>query len=48
MFIAVLCQEMSWTYQQYMSQPIWFIELLRNKMVIDNKAHEMALKKMKR
>ncbi len=48
MFIAVTCQEYGWTYQEYMSQPIWFIELVRQKMVIDSKNHEMAMKKLRK
>jgi hypothetical protein len=48
MFIAVICQEYGWTYQEYMSQPIWFIELLRQKMIIDSKNHEMSMKKLRK
>jgi hypothetical protein len=26
--IAILCKEMSWTYEEYLSQPTWFILML--------------------
>ena len=26
--IAVLCKEMGWTYEEYLSQPTWFILVL--------------------
>lgn len=33
----MLCQEMSWTYQEYMNQPMWFVQLLFDKIQEDNK-----------
>lgn len=36
--IAVLCQHMGWTYQQYMSQPRWLIQTLEIKL--NEEAHE--------
>lgn len=47
MFMLIICQEVGWTYQEYMSQPIWFIEALRSKMSIDNKRTEMEMKKLR-
>jgi len=35
--IISLCQEMRWTYQEYLSQPLWFIETLMDKLKMDNK-----------
>ncbi len=26
-----MCAQMKWTYQQYISQPTWFIELMKHK-----------------
>jgi hypothetical protein len=26
--IAVLCKEMGWTYEEYLSQPTWFVAML--------------------
>jgi len=31
-----ICQEMGWTYQEYMAQPVWFINLLKDKLQIDS------------
>jgi len=48
MFMLIICQEVGWTYQEYMSQPTWFIEALRQKMVLDNKRSEMEAKKLRK
>ncbi len=37
MVMIAICQEMGWTYEEYLNQPIWFINLLKAKMIIDNK-----------
>lgn len=37
MMIVLLCQEMKWTYQEYLCQPAWFLRALRQKLEIDNK-----------
>lgn len=37
MNVAVVCQEMKWTYDEYMSQPSWFLTLLAEKMNHDGK-----------
>jgi len=44
MQMVAICHEFKWTYQQYVNQPTWFIELIKAKMVRDNKAQELALK----
>lgn len=41
-----ICKEFGWTYQEYLAQPIWFIKLIREKMIIDNKELEMQQKKL--
>jgi len=33
----MLCQDMKWTYQEYLDQPHWLIEFLNEKRIIDNK-----------
>lgn len=33
---VALCSDMGWTYQDYLSQPKWFIYLLFKKMEIDS------------
>lgn len=47
MQIVTVCEEFGWTYDEYMNQPHFFLELIREKMVRDNKAQELALKKAK-
>lgn len=42
MHIAVICQEMKWTYDEYMSQPTWFIEMIAAKMNEDGKQMKKA------
>ena len=36
MAVAV-CQEMKWTYQDYLCQPLWLIQTLIDKLKRDNK-----------
>jgi len=45
MLIVVICQEYGWTYEQYMSQPFWFIRLVQEKMSRDSKERNRANKK---
>lgn len=45
MFMVAICQEFGWTYNEYMKQPDFFIELIREKMVRDNKEQKMKAKK---
>ena len=35
MAVVSVCQEMGWTYDDYMEQPSWFISLLMVKLEID-------------
>lgn len=47
MQIVSICEQFSWTYREYMSQPVWFIELLKAKLEIDSseaKRHNKRLK----
>ena len=46
MFAVWVCEKFGWTYQQYLAQPTWFITLIREKTMRDNKEKEMQLKKM--
>lgn len=34
--IAIVCERMHWTYQDYLSQPVDFIEVLKLKWRLDN------------
>lgn len=45
MQIVVMCETFGWTYQQYIEQPTWFIELIREKMKIDSQIAENQAKK---
>jgi hypothetical protein len=48
MKVVTICHAYGWTYQEYQSQPDWFLQLLVEKMVRDNKEKEMQLKKINR
>jgi len=48
MQIVSICQEMGWTYQEYMEQPRWFIDLLRDKLQIDSENIRKQINKAKR
>ncbi len=48
MYIIDVCERFGWTYDQYMDQPDWFLTLLKEKYVRDNKAKEMEIKKLHR
>ena len=48
MQMVAICQEFKWDYHTYMRQPIWFINLVKEKLIRDNKEVEMQMKKAKR
>jgi hypothetical protein len=48
MQMVAVCQEFGWTYQEYISQPAFFLYLIREKIMRDNKAQEMQLKQKRR
>lgn len=35
MKIVSICQEMGWTFDEYMKQPNWFLNMLKDKLKID-------------
>jgi hypothetical protein len=45
MVIACLCEKMGWDYYTYLDQPVWFVELLIQKLEIDNKKQAQANRK---
>lgn len=47
MLMVHICQEFGWTYEEYNSQPTWFLTLIREKLKIDQKSQTMANKKMR-
>ena len=36
--IAIVCREMGWTYEQYLDQPTWFVQMLLYAMSEEAKA----------
>ena len=44
MQIVAICEEMGWTYEEYMAQPVWFIDLLKDKLQIDSENIRKATK----
>jgi len=35
--MVIICDDQGWTYQEYLEQPTWFIQLLIRKKEIDQK-----------
>jgi len=47
MQMVSICQEMGWTYQEYMKQPVWFVNLLMDKLGIDSENIRKRINKTK-
>ncbi len=47
MQIVSICQEMGWDYTTYQQQPIWFIDLLKDKLRIDSDNMKKQINKTK-
>lgn len=45
--MVMICQEFKWDFYTYMNQPTYFIELIKEKLIRDNKEAEMQIKQMK-
>lgn len=45
---VVICEAFGWTYEEYNSQPIEFIDLIREKMKVDAQKAENENKKVNR
>ena len=43
---VVICETYGWTYQEFLAQPTFFIDLIREKMKIDAQKQERDLKKI--
>jgi len=37
MIIVDVCQRFGWTYQEYLEQPEWFLDLIKVRMDIDSR-----------
>jgi len=48
MLTVTICETFGWTYEQYQNQPAFFLTLIREKMVRDQKRQELELRKMNR
>ena len=45
MIIVEICEKFSWDYNTYLAQPVWFIDLIMERMKIDaQKAQREELK----
>ena len=42
-----ICESMNWSYDEYLSQPGWFIELLKAKKTIDSDNAKKQIDKIK-
>lgn len=45
MYIVAICEKYGWTWQEYMSQPYFFLELIKEKWQIDVQREALELKK---
>jgi len=48
MLIVSICKEYGWDYHTYLNQPIWFIDLIMERMKIDAKKAKQEELKNKR
>ncbi len=47
MTIAIFCEKMGWTYEQFLNQPQWLLDTLWIKWRCDGETEEELLKKTK-
>jgi hypothetical protein len=47
MQMVAICQDFGWTYEEYIAQPAYFIQLIKQKMIIDAKERELEAKRHK-
>lgn len=47
MLILEICEKYKWDYYTYLAQPVWFIELIHDRMSIDAKKAKAEQAKMK-
>lgn len=48
MMMVAICQEFGWTYAEYISQPNFFLELIKQKLTRDSKEQELQAKQARR
>lgn len=42
-----VCEKYGWTYDEYQSQPQWFLDLIRERMKVDAQRSENEAKRKK-
>jgi len=47
MLVIHICELFHWDYEQYMRQPVWFLEMIHKKMEIDGKKSQQEAIKAK-
>lgn len=47
MAIVAFCHRLGWTYQEYMNQPLWFLELLNLKLELEDDFNKREARKRK-
>ena len=47
MQMVAICEKFGWTYEEYQSQPFYFITVIKRKMAIDQKRQELNQKQIK-
>lgn len=48
MMMVTICKDYGWTYQEYQEQPEFFLRLIREKYIRDQKEAERELSQIKR
>ena len=46
--MALLCEHMKWTWQEYLAQPLWLIDALRIKLKEESEHQAREHKKVKK
>lgn len=43
--MVMLCEKFGWTYQELISQPWWFAEIVKIQLRVDGEKHKRDMKK---
>lgn len=46
--MVTICQEFGWDFYTYMAQPTWFLQIIKEKMLRDDKEAQMKMKGLKK
>jgi hypothetical protein len=47
MIAAIICEKFGWTYEEYLDQPHWFIEIIKTKLREDAEFEKKEMAKAK-